>query len=366
MPPVLSHPFVKPSRRIAEASDPSARVWRGSDIPTHRQGIRVLGAPVGHPDFVRAQLETTQAEHQVLLDRIPSLPDLQSAWSLLVHCAASRANYFLRVVPPELGEEFASAHDRSLWACLCNMMGISEDACEATAREAASLPLALGGLGLRSARRTHRSAYWASWADSLHMVQKRHPGVVGNLLTQLEGVPVGHSLTSASAAARSLDGVHGFDIPSWRSLAAGARPPPRDPEDHEPGCPRQGWQHEASSRVEQHFRALDLLPRLTDTEKTMLRSQSGPGAGAFLSTTPANPLTRIDSFSFRTLLCRRLRLAIPLSSRICRCGRTIDHFGHHRAACARSGGLARRGFAIESAVARICREGGGRVAQPGP
>ena len=81
---------------------------------------------MGHPDFVRAQLETTQAEHQVLLDRIPSLPDLQSAWSLLVHCAASRANYFLHVVPPELGEEFASAHDRSLWACLCNMMGIAK------------------------------------------------------------------------------------------------------------------------------------------------------------------------------------------------------------------------------------------------
>ena len=46
-------------QRIAEASDPSARVCRGSDIPTHRQGIRVLGVPVGHPDFVRAQLETT-------------------------------------------------------------------------------------------------------------------------------------------------------------------------------------------------------------------------------------------------------------------------------------------------------------------
>ena len=44
------------------------------------------------------------------------------------------------------------------------------------------------------------------------MVQKRHPGVVGNLLTQLEGVPVGHSLTSGSAVARSLDGVHGFNI----------------------------------------------------------------------------------------------------------------------------------------------------------
>ena len=153
---------------------------------------------------------------------------------------------------------------------------------------------------------------------------------------------MGHSLTSVLVVARSLDGVHGFDVPSRRSLAAGARPPPRDPQDLEPGCPRQGWQHEASSRVEQHFRALDLFPRLTDTEKTMLRSEWSRSGCVLVY--HSNPLTRP---------------CYPLSSRICRCGRTIDHFGHHRAACTWPGGLARRGFAIESAVARIHREGGG-------
>ena len=129
-------------------------------------------------------------------------------------------------------------------------------------------------------------------------------------------------------------------------MAAGARPPPRDPEDHEPGCPRQGWQHEASSRVEQHFRALDLLPRLTDTGKTMFRSQSGPGAGAFLSTTPANLLTRIDSSSIRTLLCRRLRLAIPLSSPPPCCMCPFRGFGasrFHNRECRRSHLWGRRG-----------------------
>ena len=35
--------------------------------------------------------------------------------------------------------------------------------------------------------------------------------------------------------------------------------------------------------------------------------------------------------------------------------------GHHRAACARAGVLGRRGFALESAAARVCREAGGRV-----
>ena len=81
------------------------------------------------------------------------------------------------------------------------------------------------------------------------MVQKRHPGVAAHLLTHLEGVPMGQSLTSATTAARSLDGVHGFEVPSWRSLAAGARPPLRDLEDHEPGSPRQEWHFFASRAI---------------------------------------------------------------------------------------------------------------------
>ena len=39
------------------------------------------------------------------------------------------------------------------------------------------LPLTRGGLGLQSASRTHIAACWASWADGLAMVQKRHPNV---------------------------------------------------------------------------------------------------------------------------------------------------------------------------------------------
>ena len=52
---------------------------------------------------------------------------------------------------------------------------------------------------------------------------------------------------------------------------------------------------------------------------------------------------------------------LPLAGRACRCGRLLDSFGHHRAACARAGVLSRRGFSLDSAAARICREAGGRV-----
>ena len=71
--------------------------------------------------------------------------------------------------------------------------------------------------------------------------------------------------------------------------------------------------------------------------------------------------SRIDSSSFRVLLLRRLWLPLPPSSRNCRCGLPLDSRGHHRAACAQVGVLGRRGYAGESAAARVCREAGARV-----
>ena len=52
----------------------------------------------------------------------------------------------------------------------------------------------------------------------------------------------------------------------------------------------------------------------------------------------------------------RLHLPLTLSFRLCRCGRPLDC-----AVCSRASVLGRRGFAVESAAARVCREVGGRV-----
>ena len=126
----------------------------------------------------------------------------------------------------------------------------------------------------------------------------------------------------------------------------GARPLRHEVDDYEPFEARHGH----------------LLERLADHEQALLRSQSGPMAGMALSASPSNFLTRIEPHLFRVVLLRRLRLPLPLSVHTCRCGRLLDSLGHHRAACARAGVLGRRGFAIESAATRLCREGGARVA----
>ena len=70
--------------RIAQATDPTASVWKGSTLPTHKQGIKVLGTPLGHPDFVRDQLRQVTDEHQTLLRRIPAVRDVQCSWFAVV------------------------------------------------------------------------------------------------------------------------------------------------------------------------------------------------------------------------------------------------------------------------------------------
>ena len=75
----------------------------------------MLGTPLGHDEFVEAHLTRTSQSHETLLERIPTLPDVQTAWALLLHCANARATYLLRVVRPEMVHRFAEGHDHGLW-----------------------------------------------------------------------------------------------------------------------------------------------------------------------------------------------------------------------------------------------------------
>ena len=93
-------------------------------------------------------------------------------------------------------------------------------------KEVATLPLSLGGLGLRSAVRTSVPAHWASWADVLPMIRDRHPAVATTIVNAMENDTASLCLRTASRAAQDLDGVEEFEVPQWRALAAGLRPPP--------------------------------------------------------------------------------------------------------------------------------------------
>ena len=287
--------------QIARVSDPTAHVWRGSGVATERQAIKILGTPVGHPDFVRSHLVDLIEEQHVLLERIQMLQDVQGAWLLLVHCASARANYVVRCVRPKKnGGSMLECTTPSLWECLSRILHLESSTIGEGTRDVATLPLVLGGLGLRSAERTRASAYWASWADCMPMIKERHPMVAELFVGSLEGVPDTPYLREAAEAAKSLGGVMGFEPPSWLDLEAGVRPEDWDPEDCEPGRIRSGWQHEAASQVEQQFRE-GFFEHMAVPRKALVRSQGGPRAGLPYTTCPTNFFTTFTPQLFRVL-----------------------------------------------------------------
>ena len=243
------------------------------------------------------------------------LPSTNASWTFCLQCqTSSRVGCFLCIAHQPGRTTCCALCAQTVWECVCTLLNIPIHQDQST-RDTATLPLSLGGLGLRSAVRTSPSAFWASWADCFPMISARHPAVVDMIIRELDGHPVTPCLSAASRIVRDLVGVGGFEPPSWISLVNGARPHMRQPEEYEPGGVRQGWQHEAASRVERVFRDAVLMLRLADHRVTCV---------------PTSPLLQFDPQLFRILFLRRLRLHLPLTSRACRCGRQIDPFGHHR------------------------------------
>ena len=95
-----------------------------------------------------------------------------------------------------------------LWRCLCSILEILVDQ-EEEVWSAASMPLVLGGVGLRYALRVRTPAYWSSWVDCLP-VHNSHPPIADRLVAELEE-PSTPFLSGAAEAARTLTGTMGFD-----------------------------------------------------------------------------------------------------------------------------------------------------------
>ena len=307
-------------------------VWVGSTSqPRHEQGPTVLGAPVGTTEYKQHHLQHLRTEHDKLLQQLPHLQDLQASWLLLLYCASPRCIYQLQMLPPNITAQFSQDHDAAVAACLSELLDAG--AIPATSLAIAHLPLSQGGLGLTSASVTATPVHWASWVDILPVLYNQMPQHAEALLHQLQHPTEAPPAVQAALTAATCKST---DLPCHR-----------------------GWQHGAVHAYHTSFEA-SLQPRLDPASQALLASQQGPHAKKFHH----NPIQHRHPYPthlFRILVLRRLRLPIPLTARHCRCRRTLDTYGDHRAACAQSGILRNRSTPLERAAARMCREAGARV-----
>ena len=154
-----------------------------------------------------------------------------------------------------------------------------------------------------------RSSVRLRHTDSIKMIGERHPEVAATILR------------ASNSCTRHLEEA-GFVAPDWVQLASGEVQAPDVVDKEEPNQPRKGWQAAVSRVVETEFWD-GLLPTLSNSDATLLRSQAGPLASIPFTVFPTDRSCRIDPQPFCILLLRRLRLPLPFTARSCVCGRLL-------------------------------------------
>ena len=196
--------------------DSDAVVWTGDwSLRPDKQGLLVLGTPLGNDAFVQRQLELKRAEHDKLLTRIPAVEDLQAAWLLLRFCACPRANYLLRVLPPAATLPFAAAHDGAVDRCLSALLGFADAELPEASARSARLPLQCGGREQNSRLRVG-CGLWRTvareWGDECR--------INGELSSVPKGQAIAHDLNPHGVADRNIN-VHVSETNIARDSSAG-------------------------------------------------------------------------------------------------------------------------------------------------
>ena len=264
---------------------------------------------------------------------------------ICLQCAGPRCHHVLRTVPPSQSARYAAGHDEGMFQTMTAWLGALPGSQEqiATARYITTLPMRLGGLGLRSAARTGPGA---SWADALPMLHDRLRTATEEMLAQLRGEPEG-CLRELQVASMLLEREGFVSKPSWEELKARARPPP----------PLTPWGMATWLAVLRVFRFRTPLSG-DRSARQIMRRRPGSFAVPFRprGRSPTGPEFQVQPMHFRTLVLERLRLPLLLTEARCECGGQNDIFGRHRAACPHSGRLKRRRGDVGPSVPRGWRD----------
>ena len=170
-------------------------IGEGYVPPWNPNGIKVLVTPAGSDLFVSEATAERLEEKSRLWDAVSWVPDVQCAWQIVVECAGPRCHHLLRTGPPNQSTEYATGHDEGMWRVVERH----------AARQTASLPMRLGGVGIHSAVRMAPAAFWASWTDALPMLSARLPTLTAHILDELDHPRnTGSCLSSLSAGGTKL------------------------------------------------------------------------------------------------------------------------------------------------------------------
>ena len=253
------------------------------------------------------------------LDRMVSrlkLIENHQAFALLKNCfALPKIQYILRASPVYKQEEDLISFDRSLVNALSvvtNVLFESDSIIQAT------LPVRLGGLGIRMSKDIALPAF----ISSLHSVK----GLIQRILQNVT-IPVDTDLNMA--------------VEVWRQKTGSA------PDVEVDGSKQSAWDEPLMETV-----ATDLMERADQISRARLLAAACRESGLWLHALPTPALgTLLDSESFRIAVALRVGAEVCIQH-TCKCGRAMDAKGLHGLSCRYSAGRHPRHTALNDVIRR--------------
>ena len=140
------------------------------EIPTTSDGFVLLGSPVGPPSFCDSVVQRRISKIQELLQFLPDLEDAQMEYVLLRSCLSfPKFAFAVRTCPPHVLRQSIPLFDSVIHGYLSHLLGGCPPPWSLLK---ASLPIAMGGLGLRRASLHGPAAFLGLVALTRNLVQQ--------------------------------------------------------------------------------------------------------------------------------------------------------------------------------------------------
>jgi hypothetical protein len=273
-----------------------------SDIPRiNHRGFDLLGAPIGPASYCEESLLKRIDKLQSILSHLGDLEDSQAEFVLLRFCLSlPKISYSLRTCPSSLFTNALIRYDNIQREALSLIVG---HPLNDLAWAQASLPVDMGGMGIRSALSHAPAAYIASRFSSCQLVSK----IIGSDHEFNDDAETETTRTKLETLmGKRLQDVGTF--PSQRSLSR---------------------QIDIRSQ-ESFFASLS-----SERDKARFNSVSDPHSGDWLKVVPCHALgLALNSSDFKFASLYRLGLPLfPNSSRCPSCQHENDFLGDHAVGC---------------------------------
>ena len=264
--------------------------------------VKYLGAAIGTDTAARtAILQATVDKHQPLFDALADARlTPQESMYLARQCINHKLSYLIAVTPPVISAPIAQDFDGKLRQALCSRLEIE---ITGKALEQAQLPVAMGGLGLRSAQWLAPIAFIASHARAAKAMQ----------CIDITGTPTLQALTESLAAVKMMvsPSTARTLLPSDATVLHAQFA----------SQPKPQLQHVLTASAENVVLNRLMTQASSLYERARLKAAIADKASLWITAAPTSRETRFDDSSFqlsvRHLLGLRPAEILPLRCRFC-------------------------------------------------